>query len=125
MSESYRSAGIKNTASFSADPDPNTTPPAGDRILQLEDRTVTGALAKGFKAYPVFTNPASTPELTLTVWSEDFATGAWVKGLEISGIGDYAGFQVEKMAPARITFQITSLGGGTADDVEIFVAPTA
>lgn len=125
MSESYRSAGTKDTNPFVADPDPNVTPPVADRILQLSDRTVSGALAKGLKAYPVFLTPATTPELDVTVWSEDAATGSWIKGLALTGIGDYAGFQVEKQAPARITFQITGLGAGTADEVELFVAPTA
>ena len=124
MSEGYRSAGVKDTSPFVADPDPNVTPPSSLRILQIPDQTIHGRRSAGLKFYPEFTTPVGGPEIDLTVWSFDERNSNFVKALGVTGVTNYTGIQIEKLAPARVVFQITALNVGTADSVELFGAPT-
>lgn len=124
MSDSFRSAGVKDVSPFSADLDPNTTPPPVARIIQIPDRTVNGRLSRDVKFYPVFTNPAASPDIDLTVWQFDERNSNWVKATAITGLDEtLPGAQVSNLAPSRLFFQITALNVGTADFVEIFAAP--
>lgn len=123
MSLSFRSAGIKDTTSFSADADPNVGAPLAPRILEVPDRTDTGRIATGLRAKTVFVNPSGGPVIDLTVWLLDERSGTWAEMKAFAGLGDNKFFEVPGTGSARIFFQITGLTGGSTDSVEILVAP--
>lgn len=122
MSLSFRSAGTKNTTAFVADPDPNVTPPAAARIVELADRSENNAIAKDVRGYLSLVGVASVPAFDFAPWVLDEGTGAWTQLPTKTGILDKGFFTVERVAPARMFFQFTALAGGTATGAEIFVA---
>ncbi len=122
MSVTFKSAGSKATNPLVPDPDPNATPPANVRILELPDRAPNGRLTTGCKFYPTFTTPAG-PEIDITVWIFDETQNTWVQSQVVTGIGDNQGVQIDNIGPARLFFQHVLLSSGTADSVEVFAAP--
>ena len=122
MSIAFKSAGSKATNPLTPDPNPNVTPPANARILELPDRAPNGRLTTGCKFYPRFVTPAA-PEIDITVWIFDEAQDTWVRSQVITGIGDNQGVQIDNIGPARLFFQYVLLSAGTADSAEVFAAP--
>lgn len=130
MSLPFKSAGIKTvgpspTPGFVADPDPNTTPPAADRILQLPDRTANGALSRGARGYVDFrgTIASGTPSVDFVPWVLDETAQKWSTLLPQSGLVDKDFFTIEAVAPARLFFQFTNMSGGDATQAEVRAAP--
>ena len=123
MSIAFKSAGTRATNPLTPDPNPNTTPPGAGRILEIPDRVPNGALTDGCKFYPHFTTPAATPTIDITVWIFDEAANFWVQSQVVTNIGEDQGIQVPNIGPARVFFQYVLLSAGTADSVEVFVAP--
>ena len=125
MSVAFKSAGIKSDMNpFTADPDPNVTPPANDRILEIPDRTITGAISFGVRHMPVFTNP-SVPGVTvdITPWMLDETSGEWGSALADTGVRNRDLLIAPDLAPGRVFFQITATAGGTVDAVEMLASP--
>lgn len=122
MAVAFKSAGTMDPSS--PDPDPNVTPPANDRILEIPDRTVTGAISFGVRYMPIFTNPSiSSVAVDITPWMFDEVSGKWGSALKTSGVNDHDLLITPDLAPGRVFFQITNLAGGTIDLVEIVASP--
>jgi hypothetical protein len=123
MAVAFKSAGSLVTNPFTADPDPNVTPPANDRILEIPDRTVTGAISFGVRYMPIFTNPSiSTVAIDITPWMLDETSGEWGSALKDSGVVNRDLLISPDLAPGRVFFQITNLAGGTIDSVEVLAS---
>ncbi len=123
MPLSFKSVGSKPTNPFSADPDPNTTPPTAGRIFEIPDVSEQGERSFGVRWYPEFTNPSGGGvTIDIVPWLFDEANGNWAQAVAETGITNYDMLVSPDFAPGRVFFQFIAQGGGTVDSVEIFAA---
>ena len=124
MAVAFKSAGLLVTNPFVADPDPNLTPPANDRVLEIPDRTVAGAISFGVRFMPLFTNPSGAGvTIDVVPWILDEKSGMWGSAIGDTGILHRDVLIAPDLAPGRVFFQVTAQGGGTVDAVEIVASP--
>lgn len=121
--ESFQPAGTSPQNPFSADADPNVTPPANARRYEIPDRTEHGRITKGVQFYAEFDTPSGATTYDGTVWYRDEAQGNWVKALDFTAAAEYEGIQVNNIAPGVMFIQVTALDAGTIDNINFFAAP--
>lgn len=116
---------VVNVAGFLDEPDPNATPPNDDRIFDIGKRREDGEPATGVQFYVKFDTPSAPTKIDVTVWILDRKNNQWAKAVFFNSVdgSDVALNIVEKVAPAQVFFQFTSLNAGTATLWQLFAEP--
>lgn len=122
--ENFQSAGVSPQNPFSADLDPNATPPAAARLFEIPDRTEHGAVTRKLQFYAEYDTP-SGGGITYdgTVWVKDEAQNNWIRALDFTTAAEFEGIQIDNIAPGVVFLQVTAISAGTIDNINFFAAP--
>lgn len=115
-----------NTAGFVDDPNPNVTPPAPDRIMDVRGKREDGTRAEGVRFFLEMTTPSVASRIDVGVWVRDKRSGRWARAAFFNNVrGDLREvlLAVGGVAPGEVFFRFTDLMAGTATNFKLYAEP--